>query len=201
MATRTVVLACSIALSPLSALGQTLPEIARTLGGSATNGMDIDAPISRPADLMSRADLVVNGRVTSATTRLNADQSYVMTDYTIAPIQVFKQKRLDTVSTPGMVSTIVVQRTGGSLTTADGLHLSTDVNIYPESETFREGEEVVLFLIYYADTKMYTFATGEFGVYRIRNGMATLMTASAAKRRGDQPIASSALFAELQHKQ
>ncbi len=200
MATRTVVLAFSIALCPLSVLAQTLPEIARTLGGSATNGLDIDAPISRPADLMSRADLVVNGRVTSVTTRLNADQSYVMTDYTIAPIHAFKQQRPDAVGTPGMVSTIVVQRTGGSVTTADGLHLSTDVNIYPESEMLREGEEVLLFLIYHADTKTYTFASGQYGVYRIRNGVATLMTKMAAKNCGDQPIASSVLFAELQGK-
>jgi hypothetical protein len=201
MATRNVVLASMMALSPLCALGQTLPEIARLEGGSATSIIDIDAPISWPADLISRADLVVNGRVASITTRLSADQLNVLTEYTIAPIQAFKQRRPDAFGTPGTVSTITVRRTGGSLTTAEGLHLSTDVNIYPESEMFRVGEEVLVFLIYNADTKTYTFASGEFGAYRIQNGMATLMTAKAAKKRGDKPVASSALFAELGGKQ
>ncbi len=200
MATRNVVLASLIALSPVCALGQTLSEIARLEGGSARSIIDIDAPISRPADLMSSADLVVNGRVTGITTRLSTDQLNVVTVYTITPIQAFKQRRLDAFSTPGKASTIVVERTGGSLTTADGLRLSTDVNIFTESETLRVGEEVLLFLIYHDDTKTYTFASGEFGVYRIRNGMATLMTTRAAKKRGDQPIASSVLFGQLQGK-
>jgi len=199
MSIGTVALASLLVLSPLSALGQTLPEIARLHGGSATHTIDIDAPVSRPGDLMSRADLVVNGRVAIVTTRLNADQSDVITEYTIAPIQAFKQQRPDSFRTPGMVSSIVAQHTGGSLTTADGLHLSTSVNIYPESETFRVGEEVLLFLSYHSDTKTYWFSD-EFSAYRIRNGVATLMTKEAAERLGNQPISSSALFAELQQK-
>jgi len=150
---------------------------------------------------MSRANLVVNGRVTSATTALDADQSNVVTEYKIAPIRTFKQQHPDAFTTPGMVSTIVVRHTGGSLTTVDGLQLSTDVNIFPQSETFRVGEEVVVFLVYHTDSRTYTLASGEFSAYRIRNGVATLMTTRAAKRRGDQPIASSTLFAELLRQQ
>ena len=91
-----------------------------------------------------------------------------------------------------------MQRSGGSLTTSDGLRLSTTVNIFPESESFQVGEEVLLFLNYRAGTKTYGFTSGTFGAYRIREGMATLMTADAAKRRGDRPVPSSALFADLQ---
>ena len=199
MTKRTAVLACLIALSPVSAPAQTLPEIARRNGGSATGVMDVDEPISKLADLMSLADLVVHGRVTSMTTRLDTDERYVITEYTIAAIQAFKQQQPDSVKTPGMISKIVVQHVGGSLTTADGLRLSTDVNIFPESETFRAGEEVVLFLQYHSDTLIYSLIS-QFGAYRIRNGVATLMTAKAAKNRGDQPIASSVLFGELQGK-
>jgi len=50
---------------------------------------------------MSRADLVVNGRVTIVTTCLNADQSDVITEYTIAPIQAFKQRDLTHFAHPG----------------------------------------------------------------------------------------------------
>jgi hypothetical protein len=156
--------------------------------------IDIDAPISRPEDLMSKADLVLHGRVTGVTVRLNADRSAVMTEYTIVPFKARKQRRTETVGRPGMIADIVVQRSGGSLVTADGLRLSTTVNIFPDSEAFRVGEEVLLFLNYNADTKSYTFTSGEFGAYRIRGGVASLMTANAARRRGDQPLASSALF-------
>ena len=192
-----------IALGSTAALGQDLEEFARQHGGSANLGDGIDAPISQTADLMSLADLVVNGRVTDVTVRLSTDQSLVMTQYTIAPIQAFKQKVIDSVSVPGTATAtnrIVVQRDGGSLITADGLRLSTSVNIFPESESFQVGEEVLLFLNYKADTKTYTFTSGTFGAYRIRDGMASLMTAKAAERRGDKPMPSSALFADLLRK-
>ena len=194
------VLAFVIALNPHSTSAQTLPEIARQNGGSATGAISVDEPISRPADLMSLADLVVHGRVTSMTTRLDTDERFVITEYTIAPIQAFKQQQQVSVKTPGTMSKLVVQHFGGSVTTADGLRLSTDVNIFPETETFRAGEEVVLFLQYHADTGIYSLLS-QFGAYRIRNGVATLMTAKAAKNRGDRPIASSALFTELRRKQ
>ena len=77
------------------------------------------------------------------------------------------------------------------------MRLSTSVNIFPDAEAFRVGEEVVFFLTYNTDTKAYGFTNGEFSAYRIRDGVATLMTANAAHRRGDQPLAASALFDEL----
>ena len=194
----TALLASCIALGSTTAFGQNLAEIARQRGGSANSMIDKDAPISQPADLMTQADLVVYGRVTDVTARLNAAQTEVMTEYTIAPIQAFKQRVIDTVSVPGTASKIVVLRSGGVLITPDGLRLSTTVNIFPEAESFQVGEEVVLFLIYKTDTRSYVFASGEFGAYRIRNGMASLMTSNAAKRRGDKPMPATALFADIE---
>lgn len=198
MTISTALLASCIALGSTAAFGQNLPEIARQHGGSANSMIDIDAPISQPADLMSQADLVVHGRVTDVTVRLNTAQSNVITQYTITPIQAFKQRVIDVVSVPGTSNKVVVQRSGGSFITEEGLRLSTTVNIFPESESFQVGEEVLLFLNYKADTKTYTFTSGEFGAYRIRDGIASLMTANASKRRGDKPMPSAALFADLQ---
>src|SRR5262249_13747937 len=45
--------------------------------------------------------------------------------------------------------------------------------------------------------KTYTLSSGEFGAYRIRDGIARLITTAAAKRRGDPPVSSSTLFADL----
>jgi hypothetical protein len=191
------VLACCLALGSISGSAQTLPEFARLHGGSATTVIDIDGPISRPGELMSLADLVIHGRITSVDVRLNADQSEVLTQYTVEPIQAFKQRTTDTVGSPGMVAKVIVERSGGVLTTEDGLRLSTNVNIFPESESFRVGEEVLFFLNYRPGTKMHTFTNGEFGAYRIKNGMASLMTMTASKRRRDTPTTSTALFADL----
>jgi len=197
MIAKKAILACCITLSPLTGAAQTLPEIARLHGGSANSMIDIDSPLSKPVDLFAQADLVVHGRVTSVNTRLNADQTIVITEYKVTPFKAFKERRTEGVPRPGMVEDIVVQRSGGNLVTPDGLHLSTTVNIFPDSEAFRVGEEVLLFLTYDADSRSYRFTSGEFGAYRLRNGMAMLMTANAAQRRNDPPLTSAALFAEL----
>jgi hypothetical protein len=98
------------------------------------------------------------------------------------------------------VTTIVVQHAGGSLITDDGLRLATSVNVFPEAEAFKPDEEVLLFLIYSADVRAHRIA-GEFGAYRIKNGMAALMTRRAAVRRGDNPTSSAELFAALLQQQ
>jgi len=80
---------------------------------------------------MSQSDLVVHGLVVDVKARLSADQTQVNTEYTIAPIQAFKDKRPATVATPGAISKIVVRRPGGTLLTDDGLRLWTSVNGFP----------------------------------------------------------------------
>ncbi len=192
-----ILFANCLGVMTLSAFGQTLPESARMYGGSAGSIIDLDAPIARLGDLMSEADLVVHGRIANVTVRLDAGQENVITEYTVEPIQAFKQRKADAVGIPGAVSRIVVRRSGGRLTTSDGLHLSTSVNIYPESESFQAGEEVLLFLNYLPGETTYRFTSGEFGAYRIRDGKASLMTAQASRRRGDQPTDATALFNEL----
>ena len=102
----TMFLASCIAATSTVAFGQSLPEIARQHHGSANSVIDIDAPISQPADLMLLADLVVHGRVTDLTVRLTSDQTEVMTEYTITPIQAFKQRVIDAMPAPGVMRKI-----------------------------------------------------------------------------------------------
>jgi hypothetical protein len=192
-----IVLVC-LAMSGLPVLGQTLPEIARQQGGSAGTVIDITSPVSHSTELMLRSDLVIHGRVLDVKTRLNSAESDVITEYTVAPIQAFKDRRSTSVATPGTVPKIVVERYGGRLVTEDGLRLSTSVNVFPESECFTVGEEVLLFLTYHSDTRVYSFAGGEFGAYRVRDGMVSPMTRRVAARAQAQPIQASVFFKELQ---
>ena len=61
------------------------------------------------------------------------------------------------------------------------------VNVFPAAEAFIPGEEVLLFLIDAPDARAYTIAS-EFGAYRLKDGMAALMTkraGHAARRHAD----------------
>ena len=191
-----LVFCIAISASPVAA--QTLPDLARQQGGFAGTVIDLDGPIARPAWLLSKSDLVIHGRVVNVTVQLNSDQSNVVTQYTIVPIQAFKQRRASSVAIPGTVSDIVIQQLGGSLVTADGLRLSTSVNVFPESESFKVGEEVIAFLTDRPEIGVYRFTDGEFGAYRIRDGMVTPMTKAVATRLQVQPVKASLFFADLQ---
>jgi hypothetical protein len=187
-----------VVMGTSSVLGQSLADSARQNGGSATNVIDIDAPVTHPAEAMSLSDLVMHGRVIDLKVRLSSDESSVVTEYTIAPIQAFKERRVTSVAIPGVVPKIIVQRSGGSLVTADGLRLSTSINIYPEAECFVLGEEVVVFLTYHSDTGLYSLSAGEFSAFRIRDGKVSPMTMEVAARRHVQPIEASLFFRDLQ---
>ena len=193
----TVAFVIYAAMNVSPALGQSLVDIARQNGGSAGSMTDVCGPVSSLLDVLSQSDLVVHGRIVDVKTRLSSDETQVNTEYTIAPIQAFQDKRPASVSTPGAVSRIVVRRTGGTLLTNDGLRLWTSINSFPENECFALGEEVVAFLAYSNGTRAYYFASGAFGAYRIRDGLVTPMTREVVSRRGDQPVEADVFFREL----
>jgi hypothetical protein len=198
MKSGSLVLLLCLAPGVAQTLGQSLPDIARQQGGSATTLIDVDVPVAHPPELMRHSDLVIHGRVVNVTTRLSSDDSDVVTEYTITPIQAFKARRGMSAETPGIVPTVVVERPGGRLLTGEGLRLSTSINLFPESECFTVGEEVVAFLTYQSDARRYRFTSGEFGAYRLKNGMVSPMTRNAAASLRAQPIEASLFFADLQ---
>ena len=73
-------------------LGQTLPEMARELGGEAVNQIGIDAPVSSIREAVLDSDLVLRGDIVALRTRLNADESTVETEYGIRPTEAFKDR-------------------------------------------------------------------------------------------------------------
>jgi hypothetical protein len=82
--------------------------------------------------------------------------------------------------------------------TEDGLRSSTSVNLVPESERFRVGEEVVAFLTYRFEAGVYSLSNGAFGAYRIHEGVVSPMTRDVAARRKDRPVDASLFFRDLQ---
>jgi hypothetical protein len=159
---------------------------ARQQGGKATSIMSVEYGATKISELLSQSDLVLQEQIVDAKPHLGPDESYVVTDYLIAPTRVVKQKRPATTARPGETTEIVVRRLGGQLSEGN-LQFATAVNAYPESESFRVGEEIVVFLQYDASARVYRFTSGPFGAFRVQGGRVQPMTQEASARRGDTP--------------
>jgi hypothetical protein len=60
---------------------------------------------------------------------------------------------------------IIVRRVGGQVTEGN-LQFSTTVNVYPESESFKVGEEIVAFLLFDMSERVYVFTNGPFSAFK-----------------------------------
>jgi hypothetical protein len=92
---------------------------------------------------------------------------------------------------------VVVRRAGGELT-EDGVRFSTTVDAYPESESFRTGEEVIVMLMHDPEAQLYHLVGGPFGAFRLRHGKVQLMTREVIERRGDKPVELGTFLDALQ---
>lgn len=187
-----IALCCGV--GPASA--QSLRDLARDHGGKAEALQAFNLPLLGLSELFARSDLVVHGRIVEQTTRLAPDESYVITYDVLAPMHVIKQTRPTLLARPGDVAKIVVRRSGGTVI-ENGLQMSTSVNIYPESESFKLGEEVIMLLEFGQSTGVYRYAGGPFGAFRVQDGLVRPMTLSVAERRGDAALEVGAFLNQL----
>jgi len=168
---------------------QSLRDAARTRGGTATNSINYFEPVASVASLTSKADYVVHARVISSSTLLVRSDTFVATDYTVAPLQIIKQRSsLDTPSKPGLPpGAAVVRRAGG--TVVEGQSRYTTINAsMPEDEAPKVGDEVIWFLQYNQEDAVFTFAAGPFSAFRVIDGNVKALTRAVEDRRGDSPV-------------
>jgi hypothetical protein len=118
-------------------------------------------------ELLAQSDVVLQGRVADAKAHLGPDESYVVTDYVIAPTRFIKPKQTVATARPGETTDIVVQRIGGQMTEG-GLQFGTATNGYPESESFKVGEDVVVFLQFDSAARVCRLTQGPFGAFRCK---------------------------------
>jgi hypothetical protein len=170
----------------------TLLDAARRNGGKASVNIDVSSPLPDLANVATEADLILRGIVTRVTTRLSDDEQIVVTQFEALPIRFYKGS-LVTVAAPGPTKSLIVQRPGGALT-IDGLRLETNVNVFPESESLREREEVILFLSPDVVTGNFRFASNAFGAYRVTSGQVFAMDYARAVRGGEEQPQSLAVF-------
>jgi hypothetical protein len=179
-------LMAAVALAIPSIGGQTsLVRMARENGGSAMNTLDVDMPIRRVETIAQESSTIVTARIVSVGSRLSGDESVVMTDYEIAPIQFYKGETVAR-SRPGFAGRLVVSRVGGTVV-ANGLTMTTQVNLYPEDETLQQGDEVIVFMQRDQGEERFRFSGGPFGVFRLSSGMVDGFTGNVRSRRQDRP--------------
>src|SRR5262245_49760013 len=130
-------------------VGQSLRDTAREHGGTASNSINYFDPITPVESLMAKSDYVVHARVLSSKTLLIHNDMLVATDYTIALLQVLKQRpSLNTTPKPGMpANAAVVRRVGGTMIEGKYRFSTTNGSI-PEDEAPKVGDEVIWFLQY-----------------------------------------------------
>jgi hypothetical protein len=161
-----------------------LIDAARRNGGKVAAGFNISLPIANFEDVAAKSDLIVRGTVKRVTTRLSNDGEYVVTDFEIIPVQVYKGVR-NAITAPGTTNPLIVERVGGTVV-IDGLEMTVNANLYPETESLHQGEDVFLFLSQNGATD-FIFTDGPYGAYRIANDEVTSMTKHTAATRGEQP--------------
>src|SRR5262249_12930271 len=128
-----------------------LIDAASANGGKTVSSVDVHYPKPTFDTVAKASNLIVAGRVGHVTTRFSEDGNDVPTEFTIIPSKVYKGSAGDVVKTPGPTKPLIVRRLGGTVI-VDGLQLTTDANQYPETESLREGEDVLLFLNRNANT-------------------------------------------------
>lgn len=203
----------SVALLLLAVLGSEGQERARSLlaeareqGAKATNSIGVEFQVLSPFELLAQSDLVLRGRIVGAKTSLTPDESWVVTDYEIAPIHVVKQNAPMNTARPGEITPIILRLLGGTVVVDGRYRLTTNVPDFPESETPKLGEEMIFFMMYsidergVVDKKMYYLMGGPFSVFRILNGHVQPLRSAMAKQLGNKSVAVEAFLSDLQQK-
>jgi hypothetical protein len=139
--------------------------------GSVSNGITFEFEAASIGQLISQSQLVLLGRIISEWSHLSADETYVLTDYDIAPTRILRQTFPVNTGRPGQsqAAKIVVRREGGAITEGNN-RIATVVNVYPEEEALRVSDEVILFLTRSRQGDTFDLVYGPFGCFKIVSG-------------------------------
>ena len=163
-------LAALIGLASVRLIAQsdrpTLLELARESGGA---GMMINScgPPGSFADVVKRADLIVEGFVRSRASYLTDGGRDIFTDYDVAIRRALFQRDMLSSSRPGVVIPMIFKSHGG-LVVVDGLRLSVDVESNSARVTLTEGDHVYLFAT--RDPADGKWRVGPLDVFKVVNG-------------------------------
>lgn len=166
---------------------ESLVTSARQLGGKAENGLTVELTFMPFDKMVAGADIIVRGRVRSVSTRLSADERFVLTQYEVTPTHFFKGPGTDK-GGPISNRNLLVAHPGGAVQ-FNGLQLATRVNIFPETEMFHQGEDVILFLAKdESEPGTFLLEGGPFGAFRVKGGVVAYMTHAVRENHRDEAL-------------
>ncbi|KAF5407601.1 MAG: hypothetical protein Udaeo2_22980 [Candidatus Udaeobacter sp.] len=123
----------------------TLREMAIAIGnGSAGGNIESCGPTPFLADVVERADLIVEGIVRTRASYLTDDGRDIFTDYDLSIRHVLFQREMLVSSRPGVAVPVIFKSHGGQVI-VDGLRLVVNVQTNHARVTLTEGDHVYLF--------------------------------------------------------
>jgi hypothetical protein len=141
--------AALIGLASLPLIAQseqpTLREMAIAVGnGSAGGTIGSCGPTPFLADVVKRADLIVEGIVRTRASYLTDEGRDIFTDYDLSILHVLFQREMLVSSRPGVALPVIFKSHGGQVI-VDGLRLFINVETNHARVTLTEGDHVYLF--------------------------------------------------------
>ena len=148
MPLRTMALSALIGLSSVQLIAQSerpsLREMARTQQGDFGINIQGCGPEPSLADVVTGADLIVEGVVRTRASYLTDDDRDIFTDYDVAIRRALFQREMLASSRPGVVEPMIFKIFGGQVV-VDGHKITVDAQHNSARVTLAEGDHVYLF--------------------------------------------------------
>jgi hypothetical protein len=164
--------AALIGLASLPLIAQseqpTLREMAIAVGnGSAGGTIGSCGPTTFLADVVKRADLIVEGIVRTRASYLTDEGRDIFTDYDLSILRVLFQREMLVSSQPGVALPVIFKSHGGQVI-VDGLRLFINVETNNARVTLTEGDHVYLFAV--RDRDDGKWLVRPYDVFKVVNG-------------------------------
>jgi hypothetical protein len=145
------------AVSPCAqSQGPTLREIARQ-GGGVGGGIGCGWPGAPFKSIASRADLVLEGSVTTHRSYTTPDERDIFTDYELSVAQVIVQRKPQSSDRPGLPKPFIFKTHGGTVV-FDGIPMTITDEANGRRVTLKDGDHVVMFGHYDAADAKWQFS-------------------------------------------
>ena len=160
----------------------TLRELARQNGGTFKEWLHSDGPLAPLPMLAAEADLIVEGRISAKTTRLDRREIVVLTVFTLIPQRIFKDKlRIGTLPTLGPTQPLTFFEVGGAVD-VDGLHIELATN-HATKPPLQVGEAIIGFFVKDVEDEALRVHHADYGLLRVRDGTVVAANDVVARTR------------------
>ena len=167
---------------------------AKASGGEAKSLVIADFSSYRVPELARRADVIVHGHVVETRSHLIDNETTVVTDVTVLARRTLKESTpIAWRPQPGATAPLVVRYVGGTVVEG-GLRMTTNVSAFPSNEALKPGDDVVLFLLYEPNERVFELVDGPFAAFRVTQGRVSYLTNAAGSEMGDRDPAPIATF-------